>query len=190
MEEKEYKYDAFISYRHCDLDKYVAENLHKILETYELPKNIKEQLNIEGRTFKRLFRDQEELPLSSNLEDPILEALNSSKYLIVICSPRLKDSLWCRKEIETFKKIRGRENIFCVLIEGEPADSFPEEVLFDEVEVVKNGNTYYYIQDENSKKYELSIKLSNKLAFIEINDVITIGYYQTEKEIIEVIKLY
>ena len=93
MENKEYKYDAFISYRHCDLDKFVAENLHKALETYELPKNLKEQLHIEGRTFKRLFRDQEELPLSSNLEDPILEALQSSKYLIVICSPRLKDSL-------------------------------------------------------------------------------------------------
>ena len=139
MEEKQYKYDAFISYRHCELDKFVAENLHKALETYELPKNLKEQLNIEGRTFKRLFRDQEELPLSSNLEDPILEALQSSKYLIVICSPRLKDSLWCKKEIETFKKLRGRENIFCVLIEAEPADSFPEEVLFDEIEVVKNG---------------------------------------------------
>jgi len=140
MEERQYKYDAFISYRHCDLDKFVAENLHRILETYELPDNLKEKLNIEGRTFKRLFRDQEELPLSSNLEDPILEALKDSKYLIVICSPRLKDSLWCKKEIETFKKLRGRKNIFCVLIEGEPVDSFPEEVLFDEVEkVLKNG---------------------------------------------------
>lgn len=132
----EYKYDAFISYRHCDLDKFVAENLHKILETYELPKNIKEKLNIKGRTIKRVFRDQEELPLSSNLEDPIIEALKDSKYLIVICSPRLKDSLWCKKEIETFKKLRGRKNIFCVLIEGEPKDSFPEEVLYDE-EIVK-----------------------------------------------------
>ena len=134
MQKKEYKYDAFISYRHCDLDKFVAENLHKTLETYELPNNIKEKLNIEGRTFKRLFRDQDELPLSSNLEDPILDALNNSKYLIVICSPRLKDSLWCKKEIQTFKKLRGRRNIFCVLIEGEPDESFPEEVLFEEVE--------------------------------------------------------
>ena len=32
MEKKEYKYDAFISYRHCDLDKFVAENLHKALK--------------------------------------------------------------------------------------------------------------------------------------------------------------
>ena len=136
----DFKYDAFISYRHCELDKFVAENLHKILETYELPKNLKEQLNVSGKAFKRVFRDQEELPLSSNLEDPIIEALKSSKYLIVICSPRLKDSLWCKKEIETFKKLRGRKNIFCVLVEGEPSDSFPEEVLYDEEEIVlKNG---------------------------------------------------
>lgn len=140
MEEKEYKFDAFISYRHCKLDKFVAENLHRILETYELPKNIKEKLKINSKTIRRVFRDQEELPLSSNLEDPIISALENSKYLIVICSPRLKDSLWCKKEIETFKKLRGRKNIFCVLIEGEPADSFPEEVLFDEQEVtLENG---------------------------------------------------
>ena len=138
--DKEYKFDAFISYRHTDLDKFVAENLHRVLETYELPKNIKEKLNIKGRTIKRVFRDQDELPLSSNLEDPIVDALKNSKYLIVICSPRLKESLWCRKEIETFKKIRGRKNIFCVLIEGEPEDSFPDEVRFEEVTIVdKNG---------------------------------------------------
>ena len=133
MEKKNYKYDAFISYRHSDLDKFVAENLHRVLENYDVPKNIKEKLNIEGKAIKRIFRDREELPLSSNLEDPIIGALNESKYLIVICSPRLKDSLWCKKEIETFKKLRGRKNIFCVLIEGEPSDSFPEEVLYDEV---------------------------------------------------------
>ena len=131
MDNKEYKYDAFISYRHTELDKYVAENLHKALESYELPKSIRKKLNIK-KTFRRVFRDQEELPLTSNLEDPIVEALKNSKYLIVICSPRLKESLWCKKEIEIFKSLRGRKNIFCVLVEAEPKDSFPEEVLSDE----------------------------------------------------------
>ena len=142
MEKKEFKYDAFISYRHCELDKFVAENLHRILETYELPKELKKKLGVKHKAFKRVFRDQEELPLASNLEDPIIEALEDSKYLIVICSPRLKDSLWCKKEIETFKKLRGRKNIFCVLVEGEPSESFPEAVTFDYVEkVLPNGKT-------------------------------------------------
>ena len=166
MKEKQYKYDAFISYRHNDLDKFVAENLHRLLETYELPKNIKEKLGITGRTIKRVFRDQEELPLSSNLEDPIIEALKESKYLIVICSPRLKDSLWCKKEIETFKKLRGRKNIFCVLIEGEPSDSFPEEVLYDE-EIVKGKKTKKLVEPlaadvRGENKKEVLTKLKNE----------------------------
>ena len=142
MEKKEFKYDAFISYRHCDLDKFVATNLHRILETYELPKEVKEKLNIKDKAFKRVFRDQEELPLTSNLEDPIIEALENSKYLIVICSPRLSASLWCKKEIETFKKLRGRKNIFCVLVEGEPSESFPKEILYDYKNItLENGKT-------------------------------------------------
>ena len=116
MEKKEFKYDAFISYRHSDLDKYVAENLHRLIETYKMPKPVVEKYNITDKNIRRVFRDQEELPLSSNLEDQIVEALTESKFLIVICSPRLKESIWCRKEITTFIELHGRKNILCVLI--------------------------------------------------------------------------
>lgn len=134
-----YKYDAFISYRHSDLDKYVAENIHKLLETYKLPEEIKTKYGIEQDSLERVFRDQEELPLSSNLEDSIITALKNSKFLIVICSPRLKESMWCKREIETFVKFHGRENVFCVLVEGEPSESFPENLLYEDVEKTKNG---------------------------------------------------
>ena len=45
----EYKYDAFISYRHCELDKFVAENLHKQLEAFKLPKNIAKKENLKRK---------------------------------------------------------------------------------------------------------------------------------------------
>ena len=127
---KEFKYDAFISYRHTELDKFVAENLHKQLESFRLPKSIAKKRPGEKNRIERVFRDKEELPLTSNLEDPILQALHSSEWLIVICSPRLRESMWCRKEIETFVNLRGREHVLAVLIEGEPAESFPDELLF------------------------------------------------------------
>jgi len=38
--EKKFKYDAFISYRHTDLDKFVAENLHRELESFKLPRSV------------------------------------------------------------------------------------------------------------------------------------------------------
>ncbi len=146
MNLQEIKYDAFISYRHCELDQFVATTLHKELEAFRLPKTIQKQLNAKGITKKkieRVFRDRDELPITNNLNDPITNALQNSDFLLVICSPRLKESLWCRKEIETFIKMHGREHIFAVLIEGEPADSFPEELLYEEkITVDASGNEH------------------------------------------------
>ena len=128
--ERKFKYDAFISYRHAELDKFVAENLHKELEKFRLPKTLAKKRPGQKNRIERVFRDKEELPLTSNLSDPIMAALNDSEYLIVICSPRLKESMWCKKEVETFVGLRGREHIMAVLVEGEPMESFPEELLF------------------------------------------------------------
>ena len=142
MEEENFKYNAFISYRHNDLDKFVAESLHKQIETYKMPEAVTKKYNITDNNFRRVFRDQDELPLSSSLEDPIIEALKSSKFLIVICSPRLKESKWCKKEIENYIKFHGRENVLCVLVEGEPADSFPEILQYkEEKTITKSGKT-------------------------------------------------
>ncbi|MCM1191563.1 MAG: TIR domain-containing protein [Butyrivibrio sp.] len=126
-----YKYDAFISYRHTELDRFAAENLHRQMEAFRLPGKLSGKTG-ERTKVERVFRDKDELPLTDNLEDPIMKALAESEYLIVICSPRLRESLWCRKEIETFIRIHGREKVLAVLIEGEPADSFPEELLYAE----------------------------------------------------------
>ena len=143
MNLQEIKYDAFISYRHTELDQFVAVNLHKELEAFKLPKVIKKQLQEKGvdkKKIERVFRDRDELPITNNLADPITNALRNSEFLLVICSPRLKESLWCRKEIETFISMHGREKVFAVLIEGEPADSFPDELLYVEKTVIdENG---------------------------------------------------
>ena len=54
MEKKEYFYDAFISYRHTELDIFVAESLHKILERYRVPKRIQESSG--KKKISRIFR--------------------------------------------------------------------------------------------------------------------------------------
>lgn len=145
------QYDAFISYRHTQPDSFVAQTLHKCLESFKLPRSVvrqKRKANEEGRIrtrIRRVFRDREELPLVSNLADPITEALSQSEYLIVICSPRLNESIWCRKEIETFIRMHDREHVLAVLAEGEPEVSFPEELLFREEEEHKpDGSVIYH----------------------------------------------
>lgn len=123
------RYDAFISYRHSPLDMEIAKKVHTALETYKVPKSVKAK--IEKKKITRVFRDQEELPIGSNLSDNISEALSSSEKLIVICSPRTPESEWVGKEIDTFIKMHGRDNVLAVLIEGEPDESFPPALLTD-----------------------------------------------------------
>ncbi len=140
-EKTTYKYDAFISYRHSDLDKYVAEMLHKRLEAFKLPSKLKATLVNGERKIKRVFRDEEELPLATNLEDPIVAALSNSDWLIVICTPRLNQSEWCKKEISTFIQLHGRDRVLLILAEGEPNESFPELMKYDEKKIVNEDGT-------------------------------------------------
>ena len=124
------KYDAFISYRHSELDMYIAKKVHKSLETFKVPRAIKKKSG--KKNIKRVFRDQEELPIGSDLGNNIKCALEESEYLIVICSPRTKDSYWVLTEIETFISMHGRDRVLAILIEGEPDESFPELLLTDD----------------------------------------------------------
>ena len=75
---KKYKYDAFISYRHTELDKYIAEKIHKYLEEFKLPNNVKNREKLKKTRIERVFRDKEELTITNNLEDPIIQALKES----------------------------------------------------------------------------------------------------------------
>ena len=124
------RYDAFISYRHAPLDMEMAKKVHTGLETYHVPGAVKKKTG--KKKIQRVFRDQEELPIGSDLNDNIAGALKESEWLIVICSPNTPESYWVQKEIETFISMHGRDHILAVLIEGEPDESFPELLLKDE----------------------------------------------------------
>lgn len=117
------QYDAFISYRHVKTDSMVAEALHKKLEHYHIPKKIQRETG--KKKIRRIFRDQEELPLSSNLTDTIYEALDHSEFLIVICSPEALASEWVQREVEYFVSHHGRDKVLTVLVRGESEESFP-----------------------------------------------------------------
>ena len=127
MAENTFKYDFFISYRHGDPDTQIAQYLQRALEHYKIPKEIREKSG--KQKISRVFRDNEELSASFDLAGEIREQLRSSEFLIVVCSPRTRESRWVMQEIQTFIELRGREYILPVLIEGEPVDSFPDILL-------------------------------------------------------------
>lgn len=134
------QYAAFISYRHRPLDIAVAEKIHKSIERFKIPRDLRLEekknpgsvfTNWDGQPFEGnllVFRDREELPLSNDLTADIFEALDHTKCLIVICTPDTPKSLWVRREISYFIEKHGRNRIVTVLAAGTPEESIPKEI--------------------------------------------------------------
>ena len=122
----EYRYKAFISYRHQSPDQDVARKLHSYIENYAIPSSLRKSLGVQK--MGRVFRDQEELEISASLGDDIHEALEQSEWLICICSPRYLESRWCMEELNYFLSLGRRDHVLTILTEGEPEDVFPEEL--------------------------------------------------------------
>ncbi|MBR7016518.1 MAG: TIR domain-containing protein [Lachnospiraceae bacterium] len=123
----ERSYIAFISYRHKPLDKQAAEMIQRRIERYIVPKEYRDQVG--GKRLGMVFRDEDELPASSSLSNSITEALDHSKYLLVICTPDLPLSKWCEQEIRYFLKTHDRDHVLAVLVDGEPEKSFSPYLL-------------------------------------------------------------
>lgn len=125
------KYKAFISYRHGGMDEKVAIQVRKQIEQYYIPHKIRKARHI--KRVGRVFRDSEELRAAGDLSAIIDEALDETEWLIVICSKRYQESVWCMREIEYFLKIRSREQVLIILVDGEPEESFPKMLTQKEV---------------------------------------------------------
>src|SRR5581483_2099444 len=122
-----FTYDVFISYTHHPADTFWAKWLQSSIETYHTPRPLRAR-GIPPR-LHRVFRDDDELAASTDLGARIDEALRSSRFLIVICSSRTPASRWVREEIERFLRMGRAANVLTLLIEGEPAISFPGPLL-------------------------------------------------------------
>ena len=125
---EERSYIAFISYRHLPLDREAAVRIQKKIENYVVPGDLREKAG--GRKLGVCFRDEDELPASSNLSDSITYALDHTQYLIVICTPDLPKSKWCLQEVSYFLKNHDRDHVLAVLADGRPEESFPEQLRF------------------------------------------------------------
>ena len=131
----QYTYDAFISYRHAPDDIKYAKVVQHQIERYRIPGIIRKETGI--KRLSRVFRDQEDLAATSDLSDDIRRALQSARCLIVICSSRTKESKWVSKEINYFLESHTRKEIFTVIIEGNPYEVIPREIL--EEPIMVNG---------------------------------------------------
>ena len=151
------EYAAFISYNHRPLDKAVARRLHRQIEQYRIPAEL-----VGDRKNRRLglvFRDEDELPVSTDLTDNIQEALDHSDFLIVVCSPGTPKSIWVEQEISYFLRHHDRNHVLAVLAEGRPEESFPPHLrhLYDDAGNVV-GETEYLAANIAGKSAREALK--------------------------------
>jgi hypothetical protein len=122
--DRTFTYDAFISYRHAERDRKWAEWLINALERYRLPKALQRK-GFPAR-LRKVFRDEDEIPASSDLNDQIKQALNASRFLIVVCSRDTPQSKWVSREIEMFHELGRGDRVLALLVDGEPDEAFPK----------------------------------------------------------------
>ena len=120
---------AFISYKRED--EAWAKWLQKKLQYYKLPVDIcKKHPKLEFSECPRhVFKDTTDLS-GGVLAKAIKAGLDSSKFLIVICSPRAAKSEWVCKEVQEFIDSGREEYIIPFIIEGEPNAKNIEQECF------------------------------------------------------------
>ncbi|MEQ1930425.1 MAG: toll/interleukin-1 receptor domain-containing protein [Parvularculaceae bacterium] len=122
-----YRYKAFISYAHAD--KKTAAWLFRRIETFRTPRALIGAGGEWGQIGERLtpvFRDREELSTTHALGEKLIEALKSSEFLIVLCSPNSARSRWVNEEIKAFRAAHGPERVLAIISEGDPGASVGE----------------------------------------------------------------
>lgn len=131
MSNSPYTNIAFISYKREDEE--WAKWLQKKLEHYKLPTEVrKNNPDLEFvKNPRHVFKDTTDLS-SGVLAKAIKEGLDSSKFLIVICSPRAAKSEWVCKEVQDFINSGREEYIIPFIIDGEPYAKNSDDECFPE----------------------------------------------------------
>src|SRR5215468_2807467 len=103
-------YDAFISYSHAK-DKPIAAALQRAVQTLGKPWY--------QRRAVRVFRDDTSLSATPHLWPTIEQALNESRFLIVLCSAEAANSRWVNKEVAHWLEHKSIDSLLIAVTDGE-----------------------------------------------------------------------
>ena len=102
-------YDAFISYAH-DADKVFAPVLQRGLQHIAKPWNRRRAMTV--------FRDETSLAVSPGLWPSIRNALDASRWFILLASPEAARSEWVSQEIKYWVSSKGADQLLVIVTAG------------------------------------------------------------------------
>ena len=125
----ERSYEAFISYRHHELEATIAEAVSRMMENHYIPGKKLRQKH-EKKRLGELFRDKDELPFAGNLNDSIKTALRSSRKFIAVLGHDFLDSAhWCVYELEYFLKHHSPDDVLLIVVDGSLPQCLPPQLM-------------------------------------------------------------
>ena len=119
-----FEYYAFISYSRKD--EVWAKWLQKELEQYRLPTILRKEEQSLPSKIRPIFRDKTDLT-TGQLQTALHKELDSSKKLIVLCSPASAKSEWVNKEVQRFIDAGRIEDIIPLIVDGIPNSGGEDE---------------------------------------------------------------
>lgn len=161
MIDGKYEYFAFISYRWED--EKMAKWLQEKLEHYKLPTSLREQNPKLPTHIRPIFRDKTDLN-GHTLEDSLMSALESSRYLIVICSPLATQSEWVNRGIQRFIDLGREKDIIPFIIDGEAnADDPKNECFPPALRSLKGERAIYGININDNGRDAAAVKVVSRM---------------------------
>ncbi len=113
-----FKFRAFLSYSHRD--KKWGRWLHKALEGYRIDKDLVGRETATGaipKTLRPIFRARDDFAAGHSLTKQTRAALETSAFLIVLCSPNSARSDYVNEEVQFFKAMGRADHVIPVTAE-------------------------------------------------------------------------
>lgn len=92
---RQFKYDVFLSFRGADTRKNIVSHLHKELVRQGI----------------RTFKDDETLEPGDRFPERLREAINTSRFAIVVISKNYATSKWCLEELRMIMKLESEKKV-------------------------------------------------------------------------------
>ena len=171
MAQQKYEYYGFISYNRRDRKE--AVRIQQQLERYRLPASLRKERPDLPEHVSPIFLDQSDLVAhDGGLEQSLLDQLDKSEYLIVLCSPNSAHSSWVNAEIEHFIETGRISHIIPVIISGEshaqdPANECYPPALRD----LSGSDKLLSIRMENHGQNGVLLRLIATILHLRLDDL-------------------
>jgi tetratricopeptide (TPR) repeat protein len=128
----QFKYHAFLSYAHADVD--WAKWLHNQLEGFRIDQDLVGRETSHGvvpKTLRPIFRDTEDFSGGDSLTDATVAAIDQSAALIVLCSAASATRPAVNEEVRLFRWRHPDRPVIPVIVDGTFPDNFPHALRFE-----------------------------------------------------------